>query len=457
MRKVVKPKLKDYFSLGKSFQGKDALLHYEVQNFNKLTSLILLLIVLSLVGILKTNLLIFPLTIIIFLGLNYIFLYIKAQNLYISREVKKNAKENEILTVTYKITNNSPFKINEFYLHESFTGSSESKKIKYVSKTLKKNSKSLINYKYNLDEGFGEHYFNQISFEITDTLGLFKFRVINNQKQKILVYPSIQDFNPEIQTNNDDTFLTGDFEIFTKGVSPNFYGIRQYNFGDSLKYINWKLSKKLNELVVNEYENAVNLKVNYVLNFDERAHFGIGVNSTWEYCRDICLSLIKKNIEKNHSVEVFSNEFHVEKGNGKQFFEFLELKMCYLKPKGEQASELLSKNIHLLEKGSALVLITPLNQGQGMANNIKFLKSHIDHFSSIHIYVIDAFNINKVNVPTEFKGDLFKSQKYANDFLKDEILTLRTLGVKVFHTEVKTPHLIKNQTKRLFGALNVSN
>jgi uncharacterized protein (DUF58 family) len=457
MRKVVKPKFKDYFSLEKTFQGKDALLHYEVQNFNKLTSLILLTSVISMVSIFETNLLIFPLTIIIFLLLNYIFLYIKVKNLYITRKVQKNAKENEIITVMYIITNNSPFKLKEYYLQESFTGSSDSKKTKYISQSIQRNSKSVIKQSLALNEGFGEHYFNEINLEITDALALFKFKITNNQKQKLLVYPSIQDFNPEIQTNNDDTFLTGDFEIFTKGVSPNFYGIRQYNFGDSLKYINWKLSRKLNELVVNEYENAVNLKVNYVLNFDERAHFGIGVNSTWEYCRDICLSLIKKNIEKNHSVEVFSNEFHVEKGNGKQFFEFLELKMCYLKPKGEAASELLSKNIHLLEKGSALVLITPLNQGQGIASNIKFLKGHIDHFSSVQIYVIDAFDVNKKNMPSELKGDLFKSQKYANDFLKDEILTLRTLGVKVFHTEVKAPHKIKNQTKRLFGDLNVSN
>src|SRR5690606_14331948 len=100
--------------------------------------------------------------------------------------------------------------------------------------------------------------------------------------------------------------------------------------GDPIKLINWKVSTKKQDLIINEYENAVNLRINYLLDFDELHHMGQGVNSTWEYARDLTLGLIKKNIEKNHYVKLISNSIQTDFGSGRTYFELLELKMCYL-------------------------------------------------------------------------------------------------------------------------------
>lgn len=456
MRNLEKPKIKDYFSLSNLFEGKEAFFHYEVQNFNKLTALLCFIVLLVLFGFMENKLFVYPITLISYLLINYLKIFIIARSVYVSRKVADNAKENEDLVAHYTIRNESPFSFKDFYLSDHFSGTSENFSNRTVRTEFKGKSKKTIKVKYPLNEGFGEHFFESVDLVFRDSLGIFKFTVKTKLKKKILVYPLIQEVLPNSLSNNDETYLSGDFEIHKKGISPNFYGLRHYQFGDPMKFINWKLSGKLNELVINEYENAVNLKINYILNFDKKIHQGKGVNSTWEYCRDLCLALAKKDIDKNHFVEVFSNQFHIEQGSGKKHFELMELKMCYLDPVEDDGDELLAKKLEYIEKGSALVFITPLNQGPGLRGNIEFIKKHYDHFSEVHIYCIDAFDTMKRMIPTNYKEEIFKYQKYSNDYLSSDILPLRNLGVKVFKLEVRRPHVIDEQMTSYIGELNVS-
>lgn len=455
MRKLIRPKIKDYFSLSNIFQGRDAFFHYEIQNFNKVTAIGLLILTLCAVSFFEVKLLVFPMTLISFLIINYISTYIVARSLFIRRKVISKAKEGDVLEVKYIIKNESSLNLLGFQIEDHFSGTSSNNLNKLIEIKVPKKCKKAISLKIPLNEGFGEHFFESCNLIVSDSLGLFKFIIQTDLKKKILVYPQVQSFVPQNLRNNDETYLSGDFEIHKKGISPNFYGIRHYNFGDPMKFINWKLSGKINELVINEYENAVNLKVNYILNFNKNSHIGKGVNSTWEYSRDLCLALAKMDIEKNHFVEVFSNEFHVEQGSGKKHFELMELKMCYLNPVSDSDENLIAKKIDLIEKGSALVFITPINQGQGLRENIEFLKKHYDHFSDIYIYCIDAFDVSKRIVPKEFKEEIFKYQKYARDYLNSDILPLRNLGIKIFKINVDKPHALIKQFSAYIGDTDV--
>lgn len=265
--------------------------------------------------------------------------------LFVTRKVADSGKENEKLIVYYTIKNESPFTIKEFFLSDHFSGTSESSTYMNISTKIKRNTRKKIKVSLPLNEGFGEHHFESIDLVLTDALGIFKFTVKSNMKRKVLIYPQIQKIIPNSLSNNDETYLSGDFEIHKKGISPNFYGIRHYQFGDPMKFI---------------------------------------------------------------------------------------------------------------EKGSALIFITPLNQGPGLRGNIEFIKKHYDHFSEIHIYCVDAFKAIKKLIPTENKEELFKYQKYANDYFNTDILPLRNLDVKVFKLEVRRPHEIDKQMTSYIGDLDVS-
>lgn len=451
MNELIKPKIKDYFSISDVFAGGEAFVHYETQNFNKTTALFLLIAGLFLVSFFKFKLIAFPLTLLTYILVQYLYTYILARSITIRRISPIKAKENDSIIVEYIISNKSRLSLKKYTLKESFEGTSSSKTSFMLEKIIRAGSRKKIKLKMQLNEGFGEKHFHELILVIEDSLGLFKFKILYKKDEMVLVYPEIQNIIPTSISNNDETYLSGDFEIHKKGISPNFYGIRHYHFGDPMKFINWKISGKLNELVVNEYENSVNLKVNYVLNFDEKTHMGKGVNSTWEYSRDLCLALAKKDIEKNHHVEVFSNDFHIEQGSGKKHFELMELKMCYLNPKDDDGDVLLLKLSQRMEKGSALVFISPLNGGRGLKGNIDFIKKHGDYFSEIHLYLIDGFNCLKKQINQDYVEELLKQRINANHFLKEDIAPLLNLNVKVFKIEIEAPHRIKDLVQPVRG------
>lgn len=449
MNKLVKPTIKDYFSISNVFAGKQALIHYETQNYNKLSSLALLTIFLSVISIFNFKLAVFPITLVTYLILLYVCTYLVARSIRFKRVFPDKAVENQKIEVKYTISNESPFNLISYEIYESFEGTHQKNSTFQFDSTVKKKRKKTLNMNLPLNEGFGEKKTKEASLIIKDLLGIFKFEIVDTYHHTVLVYPEIQNFKQVPISNNDETYLSGDFEIHKKGVSPNFYGIRHYQVGDPMKFINWKLSGKLNELVVNEYENAVNLKVNYLLNFDEKLHIGKGVNSTWEYSRDLCLSLVKKDIEKNHHVEIFSNRFHIEQGSGKSHFELIELKLCYLLPIKDDGDDLLKKHSQQMEKGSALIFITPINQGNGLKGNIEFIKKHSDHFSEIHIYLIDGIVSAKKLVPQDYTEEVLKQKIKANNYIKEEVAPLINLGVKIFVIDIKKPHRLIDQVRKV--------
>lgn len=448
MRTIVKPKFKDYFNVSDDYIGVEAMIHYEVQNFNKITSLIVLLLLILVLALINIKFITVFITISTYIFYLYLKLLMISKHIYVDRKVSEKAKENDKFKIHYIIKNKSPFKINELKLVDEFSGTSK----KYHTMNIVNiNSNTIENVKVSvpLNQGFGEHQFCEIKIVIEDILGLFQFKIITQIDKTILIYPKIQHILPLKTFNNDDSYLSGDYEVFTKGISPNFYGLRPYLYGDSFKKINWKVSSKFNELVVNEYENAVNLKINYILNFDKRAQMGVGVNSTWEYMRDLSLGLIKKDIEKNHVVEVFSNDMNITQGYGQSHFELIELKMCYLGPTEKSGEHLISRNIGNIQKGSALVYIAPLDNSSVNIENINYLKTNIAYFSDIHLFFIDAYDVTNKIFPASNKQIVQKGKYFANQYLNDEILPLRNLNIKIYIMEVKKPHLIRNQIKRI--------
>jgi len=297
-----------------------------------------------------------------------------------------------------------------------------------------------------MNEGFGEKEFGTLEIVLSDFIGILKFKIHFLETSTVLVYPKIQNIQDLNHSNNDDTYLSGDYEVFRKGSSPNFLGLRPYRVGDPIKLINWKVSTKKQDLIINEYENAVNLRINYLLDFDELHHMGQGVNSTWEYARDLTLGLIKKNIEKNHFVKLMTNSIQTDFGSGRTYFELLELKMCYLEPVLSN-SGFFKRSLTDMEKGTALVVVMPLASKAGIRDQIIKVKEFSYKFSSIEIFFIDGFETIAAMAPHDIKMEVFKGQKYSHDLLENEVSSLKNLGIKVKVIKIQAPHNIMKQVK----------
>lgn len=446
MKKIIKPKFKDYFSISGEFSGKESLMHYEVQNFNLVTGLILFTLICLLVGINNPKLMAIPLSIISFIAIQYLLLLFAAKKISVKRIHNKSGKEGDKFSVKYRILLAGPVWVSSIVFNESFEGTDE--KALQFPIIMGKHKKLQVIKEFELNEGFGEKEFGTLEVVLSDFIGIFKFKLHFVDPSTVLVFPKIQNIRELNFSNNDDTYLSGDYEIFKKGSSPNFLGLRAYRVGDPIKLINWKVSTKKQDIIINEFENAVNLRINYLIDFDELHHMGQGVNSTWEYARDLCLGLIKKNIEKNHFIKLITNSIQTEFGSGNTYFELLELKMCYLEPT-ESNPGFFKRSLMELEKGTALVIIMPLASKSGIKEQLIKIKEFSYKFSKIELFFIDGFETIAKIAPQQIKMDVLTGQKYSIDLVNSEASSLKNLGISVKIVKIHAPHEIMKQVRAI--------
>lgn len=446
MKIIIAPKRRDYFRLEKSWFSRSSLIHFETQIYNPLTIIILSNLLISIIGFFKPQLFAIPLTSFLCISFLYFKLRHMANFIELQRVSEPHGIEGKELKVQYIVQNYSMFKLTNVLLREKFDGTNYKRLSLNTGKSVSSKRKRKITINYPLNEGFGEKVFSELTLLLSDPIGLFTFQVVFDSKVKVIIYPDIQHMTEHLVRNNDDSYLSGDYEVFKKGVSPNFYGIKPYQYGDPVKNINWKVSRKINELVVNEFENAVNLNVHYIMNFNEDCHMGYGVNSTWEYCRDMALALLKNEVEKNHFFDIYSNDLTTELGAGKHHFDLLEIKMCYLKPISSNEN-LIKNSLFRVPKGHALVYIAPYVNSGSLHIDLRTLKENSNHFSDIHIYLIDPFDISYRMVVDHYKSDILRRQDETKKSIDQELNDLKQIGANISISQIKNPHKLIRQTK----------
>jgi uncharacterized protein (DUF58 family) len=102
--------------------------------------------------------------------------------------------------------------------------------------------------------------------ELSDPLGLSRRSKPLGQTTEVTVFPqSVTIDLPHPVTSNGDLVDFIRRAIRRQPTSSEFKSIREYSTGDDPRRINWKVSAKSEDLVVNEYENELELDLQIVL------------------------------------------------------------------------------------------------------------------------------------------------------------------------------------------------
>lgn len=113
----------------------------------------------------------------------------------------------------------------------------------------------------------GSYYIGIQAISIRDFFNLFKLDFKSIENPKILVYPKIR----ELEEDNKNTSLIETTESIVSKTNKDpsiFSNVRDYQAGDSLKTIHWKLSAKQAKLLTKEYEGSVNCHTKIIINSD---------------------------------------------------------------------------------------------------------------------------------------------------------------------------------------------
>ena len=83
-----------------------------------------------------------------------------------------------------------------------------------------------------------------------------------------------------------------------------FYGSREYQYGDPLKFVHWRNTAKVGEFMIKEFEQSGEGTVKVV--FDTEHNFGTGRNSTLEYSIKIAAGLARLSADSGRNLDVIA-------------------------------------------------------------------------------------------------------------------------------------------------------
>jgi len=119
------------------------------------------------------------------------------------------------------------------------------------------------NYKYDeIMKDCGSVWTELESVDFYDMLGLFHWRKVYNRELETLVCPAQLQLNLELR-RRPETRTTGEFyDPYRKGQDVSEVAdLRDYQEGDSMGSIHWKLSSKLDHMVVREFGYPANYSI----------------------------------------------------------------------------------------------------------------------------------------------------------------------------------------------------
>ena len=296
---------------------------------------------------------------------------------------------------------------------------------------------------------------------VTDELGLNRLTYINDTITEIKIYPLVLPTKrpkllPDLQ---DLTF--GEFDTFKKGNNINFYSTKEYQEGDNVNRINWKLSLKSNQLIVNEFENNTNVKVQAVLNNDERLHFGEGNLSSFEYCKDLLLSLFYANVRSNNNLGVITHQKVIKPQVGKKHLTAMELFIANCQLEESDKASVYSKRTTVfndinyfhkkiefnVDEESNLYFFTGFIPGKfwdAHFNRLKILRKKVKH---LHLIIVYGFEEMIPKVSEVEKSWLTKINVQATQEIPQIIANAKKEGIACsvikINQKIKYPSLIK--------------
>lgn len=209
----------------------------------------------------------------------------------------------------------------------------------------------------------GYYPLGEIQLVIKDVFGFYSIKKKVTSETALLVYPMPTELNSFRITSIEQL---GDMLIDDKAFQDKtrVSSIRDFREGDSVKWIHWKLSAKLDELIIKEFDNSADTHVVVFVDNYQGLYKNDLDRRLEDKVADVGISVINYYIK--HSIPVTLQTQDREKivevnGNKKSDLKpFLE---TFARFKGNGVFELgafMKKRIDIIKKGSTVVIITPI-------------------------------------------------------------------------------------------------
>ena len=141
--------------------------------------------------------------------------------------------------------------------------------------------------------------------EVADPLGLSRRSKNLGQSTEITIYPQSVDVDlPDPKTGSGELVDAIKRAIRNQPTSSEFRSMREYSMGDDPRRINWKVSAKREDLVVNEYETETAIDTHITLDTRTRSYSPEGFERAVSVAASFARSITNQNDEDFAKVRI---------------------------------------------------------------------------------------------------------------------------------------------------------
>ncbi|MFC1996084.1 DUF58 domain-containing protein [Chloroflexota bacterium] len=173
------------------------------------------------------------------------------------------------------------------------------------SKVVMLNTGESLNYEYSLQCWRGNYRFEGLHAWSTDPFGMFEIQEELHAEGDVLVYPEVISLKAIPIRPPQTKGFSGPIPSRKSGTGMDFFGVRQYQLGDSLRRVNWKTSARHTvDLFTNEYEQERIADVGFIL--DARPHCDIPFQGQrlFEYSVQATASMAEMFLDEGHCLSL---------------------------------------------------------------------------------------------------------------------------------------------------------
>ncbi len=239
---------------------------------------------------------------LLWLLLTYFSVYLQ-----LSRKMISRVTEDDILDVSTQIFNDSFLPVFNLVLEDNFSCPQPNReKKRFFLGYLGAKSSREIQYNY-LCSQRGEYRTGPLVVYFFDPLNLFFFKRSFQIYSKVIVYPKIFRIEKFPPLTRSVLPWFGIETARSSGDEDEFYGVREYKEGESVKKIHWISSARKNKLIVKQFQLQSFFGTTIVFNLEKEKNLGQGKESVAEYIIKIAASVAHYLTERGVSIELLAH------------------------------------------------------------------------------------------------------------------------------------------------------
>jgi uncharacterized protein (DUF58 family) len=159
--------------------------------------------------------------------------------------------------------------------------------------------------KYTFIAARGNFSWNSIRIVISDPLNLIETEMALPASAMIQIRPQIKKFKAIPFRPHSTLHAPGSIPARLGGSGTNFFGVREYHSGDSLRRLDWRLTARHpRKFFTKEFEQEEIAEIGLLLDARQRTELRIGDESLFESCVGATASLAEMFLHQGHRVSL---------------------------------------------------------------------------------------------------------------------------------------------------------